>query len=230
MQGMPRDPDTSLGGRGREFPTTPSFVKEEGWDRGLDELTRIYWKPVYLYIRMIWKASNEESKDLAQQFFLTAVRRQMMEKYQATRGPFRTYIKTCLKNFLVDEHRKRKLDTRPLDDPDMAAVKEDAEQEFEKTWVQSLIEEAMTEVRESFQSEGKELYWSLFEAYDLRDADSDKQTYTELGREHNLDEAQVRRILASVRGRLREKVVAQVRRSVSDPKDFASELAHLGLI
>lgn len=216
-----RHPDTSMGGDLRDFPTTPGVVT---WSDALEDLSRVYWKPVYLFMRTVWRCSNEDAKDLAQQFFLHLLKHQSIERYQPAKAPFRVYIKICLRNFLVDEHRRRETQAVPLAHDVEAET--DADVQFERAWLQTVLDEAIAELRR----EVAPVAWAVFEAYDLRPADQPKSTYAELGRAHGMTEGEVRQTLANVRGILRAKAIAQVRRSVSDPDELCSELGHLGFL
>lgn len=231
-----RGPDTSMGGDFREFPPTPGFVKPEAglpsWTGAFDELSRLYWKPVYLFLRTVGRLSNDDAKDQAQQFFLHLLRNRGLERYRPTVAPFRVYLKSCLRNFLIDEVRRRSAAPAsevPLDAvPDPAAA--DADQEFDREWLQAILEASVAEVRAELEAAGRAVEWTLFEAYDLRDPDRPRATYAELGAAHRLSEADVRNALAYVRGRLRERAVGQVRKSVGDSAGLRSELGQLGLL
>ena len=65
----PTGGDTSLGLQGDRFPlTTMGLVSRlrdisgEARRKALEELITRYWRPVYLYLRMAWKKSNEDAK------------------------------------------------------------------------------------------------------------------------------------------------------------------------
>ena len=230
---MARDPDTSMGRGPREFPATPDFLRNQqsSWGGAWEELSRIYWRPVYNFVRFVWKVSNEEAKDLSQQFFLNLIRNRTVERYEPDRGAFRPFLKTCLRNFLLDEARRRaRRSTVSIGEMDLPDESSDADREFDREWLRSLVEESLTRVREGLASEGRASLWSLYEAYELREPDQPKKTYVQIGKDFGMEEPQVRRALILVRARLKEEVLEQVRRSIPDPRDMAAELAHLGLI
>jgi RNA polymerase sigma factor (sigma-70 family) len=235
-----KGPDTSMGGAGRDFPPTPGFLKagpgtgEAPWADALDQLSRIYWKPVYLFLRTVGGLSNDDAKDLAQQFFLRLVESRSLDRYEPSRAPFRVYLKACLKNFLTDEFRIRAAKKRSIDRTtsasDDVAVAPEAEKEFDRAWLQSVLEAAVDLLKEDLLSRGRSAEWALFQAYDLRDPGAPKTTYEELGREHRMSEGEVRGALAFVRGKLRERVIEQVRKSVNGTEELHSELRHLGFV
>jgi len=233
MQG----PDTSMGGGLREFPPTPGFIKgadAPSWGPAVEHLSRLYWKPVYLYLRTVGRMSNDDSKDLTQQFFLHLLEHRTVERYQPTVAPFRVFLKTCLKNFLTDEVRQRGSLKRggdraavSLEGAGETPAAPDAEDPFERAWLQAVLEKALEEVRLDLHARGRARDWAIFEAYDLGGSDA---SYADLGKAHGLSEAEVRGALAFVRGKLREHVVEQVRRGVSSPGELRAELGHLGFL
>lgn len=239
-----KGPDTSMGGNLREFPPTPGFIKPDpgesvpSWGNAVDQLSRIYWKPVYLYLRTVSGLSNDDAKDLTQQFFLHLLESRAVARYRPARAPFRVFLKSCLRNFLTDDLRQRGSLKRggdrtpiPLEEAaERAAAPEEAEREFDQGWLQAVLETALEEVRGDLAAQGRTAEWAVFEAYDLRDPAAPPATYAELGRAHGMSEAEVRGALAVVRGRLRERAVEEIRRSVTDPEELRSELGSLGLL
>ena len=229
-----------MGGAGREFPPTPGFLKPgsgqavASWADALDQLSRIYWKPVYLFLRTVGGLSNDDAKDLAQQFFLRLVESRSLARYEPSRAPFRVYLKASLKNFLTDEFRLRGAKKRTVDRAatasDDVAVAPEADREFDRGWLQSVLEAAVDALRDDLLSRGRSAEWALFQAYDLRDPGAPKATYEDLGREYRMSEGEVRGALAFVRGKLRERVIDQVRKSVNDVEELHSELRHLGFV
>lgn len=235
-------PDTSMGGSLRDFPPTPGFIKSlpgqetPTWNRASDQLSRTYWKPVYLYLRTVSGLSNDDAKDLTQQFFLHLFENRAVSRYEPARAPFRVYLKSCLRNFLADELRARASLKRggdrsalPLEAAGETAAPA-AEREFDDAWLQAVLETAIEEARGEFLAQGRAAEWAVFEAYDLRDPAAPRATYAELGRAHGLSESDVRGALQYARGKLRERVVEQVRRSVADPETLRTELGHLGFL
>ncbi len=82
------DADTRIGGPCHAFPPTRhSIVRATKSDdasireQAFDELIAVYWKPVYKYVRIKWQLSNEDAKDLTQDFFTTAYEKTFFDSY-----------------------------------------------------------------------------------------------------------------------------------------------------
>src|SRR5689334_18965736 len=147
--------ETSLGGEQRAFPETLWEVVRRAGNRSdaerrqaLEELARLYWKPVYCYFRLSWSRPNEECKDLVQGFFLWLFEGDALEKYDPARGRFRAYLKSLLKHFVQhhDEAMERikrggGVTFLPLDDGDRSFEAQladprfkDPDAAFDRSW------------------------------------------------------------------------------------------------
>ena len=96
--------ETTLGGADDRFRETLWTVVRQarsGEDRrgALDRLFRIYWKPVYFFIRRRW-IGVEPAKDLTQGFFGSLLERDFLSAVTAEKGSFRSYLLGALGHFL----------------------------------------------------------------------------------------------------------------------------------
>src|SRR5213079_166791 len=71
----------------------------------LEKLCRIYWRPLYGFVRRKG-AQPEEAKDLTQGFFALLLERRDLDAVRRERGRLRSYLLTSLKHFLVSEQRR----------------------------------------------------------------------------------------------------------------------------
>jgi RNA polymerase sigma factor (sigma-70 family) len=221
------DPDTQIGGGEGRFPDTHRSVlsaaaSEDGARRGVGQeaLITAYWKPVYRYIRIRWRCSNEDAKDLTQGFFSAAIERNFFHAYDPGKGTFRTFLRVCLDRFLSNERKfaarlKRSAETEALDwDPPGGAS---PDQVFEKEWSRGVFEDAVEMLREKLTASGRALCFQVFERYDLAE---DPPCYAALAREFGITEATVTNYLASARRELRRLVLEKVRSVTPGEKAF----------
>ena len=87
-----------------------------------------------------------------------------------------------------------------------------------------MLEESIARLRSRYVEESREIYFSLFEAYDLSD---DGATYADLADRFKLKETDVTNYLSRCRRRFRATVREVVRESLSDGIDPDGELAIL---
>jgi len=159
--------DTSYGGGNSRFQTTEwtRIINSELGEAILAELYAKYWRPVYSYLRRNG-FSNEQAKDLIQGFFSEKVLgQQLLAKADRTKGKFRTFLLTAVKNYAIDLHRKQKpmqaLDEE-IDRPGDSCGPED---EFDLIWGQELLKEVLQKLEAECRSRGKDVHWKLFKAW-----------------------------------------------------------------
>lgn len=70
--------------------------------RALDELCRIYWYPLYAYVRRCGREAHE-AEDLTQEFFARLLAKNYLADVQREKGKFRSFLLASLKYFLANE-------------------------------------------------------------------------------------------------------------------------------
>jgi RNA polymerase sigma factor (sigma-70 family) len=228
--------ETTMGGGPSRFPATslsllaaPDQIREH-----LTLVCRRYWRPVYFYIRRRWTKSNDEAKDLAQGFFLHLLERGGLDGFDPRRGNFRTYLRQCLQNFLVSDHRARTRVKRgggesfvsveqlesvlasPAPDP-----AEDPEAAFDRDWVSQLLRDAVDELGALLRSRGREKILKAFRLYDL--SDGEPPSYDDLARAIDAKRSDIGNFLRAARRELRRIVVKNIGEYVGDEREILSE-------
>lgn len=210
---------------------------DEARQRALELIGRAYLVPVIALLGLRWQLERADAEDLAQSFFMRAMEKDWFSRYDATRGRFRTFLRSCLDDFARTELRDASRLKRgggavhlPLDDaPSLADPGDEADRLFEREWARSVLTIASASLRdECARTAGKEVAWRLFERYDLTDArDEDRQTYTALALEFGVPATQVTNHLAWARRRMREHVLDTLRSLTSDEVEYRSEVRAL---
>ena len=219
------DADTQIGGANARFPDThlsaiSAAASDDAARRrpGQEALIAAYWKPVYRYIRIRWRCSNEDAKDLTQGFFTAAIEKGFFEAYDARKGTFRTFLRVCLDRFLSNS---RKSASRQKRSGELIEVDGDSpERIFEREWTRSVFEDAVVELRANFQKRGRGLAFAVFERYDLAES---PESYDHLASEFGISPAAVTNYLASARRELRKLVLERVRGVTSGDREFRCE-------
>ncbi len=236
-----------MGGSGGRFPPTQlsAVVAAASSDdaerrRGLEALIAGYWKPVYKYLRIKWRAPNEEAKDLVQGFFSTALEKDWFAGYDPAAGTFRTWLRTCLDRFVANqrraESRQKRGGDRTLLSLDFEGVEgeylrapagDDAnpEEYFHREWVRSLFGMAVDELSKSCADAGKQTHFDLFRRYDLEGGDG--LSYADLAREFELPVTQVTNYLAWARREFRRIVLERLREICGSDREFRAEAREL---
>ena len=192
------DADTLIGGPDGRFPETRSSaisaaLSDDAARRrpAQEAIVSAYWKPVYRYIRIRWRSSNEDAKDLTQSFFAAALEKEFFHSYDARKGTFRTFLRVCLDRFLANEsnfasRQKRLANFSTLEhDPPGG---ESPERIFEQEWARSMFEDAVDEMRKNLLARGRGMCFEVFERYDLAE---DPTTYDRLAQAFAISESTV---------------------------------------
>jgi RNA polymerase sigma factor (sigma-70 family) len=206
--------------------------------RAIEVLIQLYWMPVYKYLRMKWKKSEEDAQDLTQGFFLRSLEKNFLADYNPEKARFRTYLRTCLDGFASNELKSQNTlkrggetiqvhldfqiaenELKQLQNP------ETPERIFEKEWVRSLFRLSLETFSRECAANGKETQYKLFERYDM---DSDEKiSYKDLAQEFKLPVTQVTNYLADARKQFRRIVLDTLRASTSSEEEFRSEVRSL---
>ncbi|HSE43472.1 MAG TPA: sigma-70 family RNA polymerase sigma factor [Acidobacteriota bacterium] len=235
--------DTGIGGSKSRFPTThhSAILAAKSEDaqersRALEVIVGAYWKPVYKYIRVQWRKSNEDAKDLTQSFFTRILEKEILQNFDPARAKFRTYLRTCLDGYLANEYKAAGRQKRGGDALILSLDYESAEGElkqmdiadpqntedyFEKEWVRSFFEYCLAELKRNLEKRGKLDQFQLFERYHMEGAED--LTYEKLGEEFNLSTSNVTNYLAAVRREFRKIVLERLRQLTVTDEEYAKE-------
>jgi RNA polymerase sigma factor (sigma-70 family) len=208
----------------------------------LDTIIDAYWKPVYKHLRLKWSLAPEAAADLTQEFFTSALEKDVVEKYDPARARFRTYLRMCLDGFASNA---RKADRRlkrgggatlvPLDfetaEGEMAtrepAVNADVDELFYREWVRALLERSVADLKRAAAEAGRPVMFEVFARYDLIGDEAARPTYAEVARQLGLTAATVTNHLAAMRKQFRTILLARLRELTSSEEEWEAEAARL---
>jgi RNA polymerase sigma factor (sigma-70 family) len=243
------DDDTAMGEGGQAFPlTSRSAVLGSGSDdpiqksRAFNRLVKAYWKPVYKHIRVRWKKSNEDAKDLTQGFFVRALEKDTFGGFKPEMARFRTYVRTCLDNYLANASIAERAQKRggglvsiSLDFGDAekelessaAMVELDTEDLFDREWARSLVATATKALSEELEQKGRGVPFQVFRRYDLAADTDERPTYAALAQELGIKPSDVSNYLNASRKRFRELVLDSLRELTASEEEFRMEALEL---
>lgn len=238
---MPRDPDTAIGGRNERFPSTRSSLLQtvagggEPRRAAISEIVTIYWRPVYKYVRLKWNRSNEDAKDLTQGFFTSLLEQDWLDRFDPGRAAFRTYLRLCVDGYIGHQleaaGRIKRGGGAAFVDWDFDAVERELqgaagpgdsiEDWFHHEWQRAVFAAGLADLREFCIREGRQVYWAIFEAYDL--AEGDRPRYEDLAVRHGLPATTVTNHLAWARRELRKRVLSRLQTVTAGDREYRDE-------
>jgi RNA polymerase sigma-70 factor (ECF subfamily) len=225
---------------GAWFQTTSwaLVLSAKGSRADLELLLRAYWTPVYAFIRAKGFAHHDAS-DLTQEFLAEVlVGRDLIAKADPLRGRFRAFLKSALRNFLIDQHRrssaKRAAPAGPISSVDAgpeAADHASRDQEpaaaFDRQWAAAVLALAIERTEAACKQDGMDQQWAAFRAVVLSPltgrvrAPSMEALAERLGA---TSPAQVSNMIQTVKRRFRKALEQVVAETVTDPGEIGDEL------
>jgi RNA polymerase sigma factor (sigma-70 family) len=164
----------STGGDSGQFRTThwtavllSAKSEAPGSQEALSELCRIYWQPIYAFVRH-QRCNPQDAQDLTQGFFLHLLGHKALSQVSPLKGKFRSFLITSLQNYLSDQadsaHRLKRggnlefvpLNTESAEDRYPLGVLDllTAEKIFDARWAMTLLDEAMGRLRQEYGVQG----------------------------------------------------------------------------
>jgi len=230
------------------FPTTHwSMVLEAGAGAesraraALETLCRQYWHPLYAYVRRQGR-DHHEAEDATQQFLAQLLADDRLARARPDRGRFRTFLLTALRNFLTSEWRRASaakrgsglaavsLGTHEFVDgsPDTHEPADTGltpEQAFDRSWAQTMIDQAVRELRDEYLAGGR---GALFDAMAPLIWGSEREDdFPTRAAAIGVTVSSFRVALHRARRRLGSRLRARVAETVVDPHEVDAELRHL---
>lgn len=245
---MVRNDYTAMGGSKRSFPSTHWSLVDavRGSERkerraALEQLIALYWKPTYCWLRR-YGYDDATAKDLVQEFFLWGMQKGKFEKADPARGRFRTFLLTCVKNFVVNFERDKKakgrlpnktiLSIEKLKTDDIAVELVDKgtpEDSFNRAWVKELLVRVLKCLEEECLQTGKECHFEIFRQRIIEPilAGSPQPPIKELAEKMGLTEKQVCNHAITARRAYQRLLREEIRMYASSDDEVAAEIRDL---
>ncbi len=225
----------------RRFPTTQwnlVLIAGNGFSvesrEALADLCRIYWYPLYAYVRRQGYLPDE-AQDLTQGFFTRLLEKQYLRDYQRERGRFRSFLLASLKHFLAnqrdwDRAQKRGGGVSPLPFEELLQSGEQRynlepqthltpERIFEKQWATTILDRVLSRLREQTEQ------FELLKPYLI--GDEDRIPYRQLAVDLSTTEGALKVSMHRLRRRFREVLREEISHTVSDPSEVQEEIRYL---
>lgn len=219
-----------LSARGKESPQSAA---------ALEKLCRIYWFPLYAYIRRSGQ-SKENAEDLTQAFFARLLEKKFLDAAQQERGRFRSFLLVALKRFLTNEweraHAQKRggfqaqmsLDTEMAEQKfqsELAAAEIPPDRAFERRWTLTLLEQTMSRLRREFERAGKISEFDRLKIF--LTADKKEIPYVTVATELGMNESALRVAVHRLRKRYRELFREEIAHTLAEGESVDEELRYL---
>jgi RNA polymerase sigma-70 factor (ECF subfamily) len=207
----------------------------------LAELCRVYWAPLYGFVRSRGHPVHD-AQDLTQSFFAYVLEHRVFARANRQKGRFRSFLLASLKNFLADAADRERTLKRggaqiflPLHEEQAQEAESlfqthsgmsDGDRLFDRSWAEALVVAALERLSADYKREGKEQLFKELRMFIAGGLDP-LPTYAELTNRLRITESTLRSHVTRLRGRYREALRTEVRRTVNTEKQVDQELHEL---
>ncbi len=205
--------------------------------QALSQLCEVYWYPLYSYIRRRG-CTADQALDLTQEFFARLLERDFFGAADPSKGRFRTFLLTCCKNFLANEHDRaaaqkrgggRALASLSVEGAEERFRREPShdltpERAFERRYALALLDRALGRLREEFTARGKDRVFDGLRQYLVGDRGLPQgQAAADLG----MSVAAVKVAVHRMRQRYGELLREEIDKTVAGPEEIEEEIRAL---
>ncbi len=206
----------------------------------LSELCRIYWRPLYLFLRSEGIGA-EDAQDLTQGFFAKLIRDRTYFRADREKGRFRSFLLGALKHFVSDARDREQAQKRgggKIREPfDQATISEaerqvarnerwDAHLVYDREWAETLLRQSFDRLAQERAFVGKA---ALFEALKphLSPSLDEAVPYDELSARLQRPAPTLRKEVERLRARYGEILREEIAGTLNNPAEVDEELRYL---
>jgi DNA-directed RNA polymerase specialized sigma24 family protein len=203
----------------------------------LEQLCRIYWYPLYSYVRRRGY-EVEESQDLTQEFFARLIAGNWIGQVDRSKGRFRSFLVVSMNHFLAKELRRSKAARRgsgrpilSLDDTtELRYAHEPAsdltpEKLYDQRWALVLLDHALNRLRAELAGNGKGHFYEHLKRFLCREPEAGE--YDHAAAALQMTSGAVATAVHRLRRRYHLIVREEVGRTVASPADVEDEMRSL---
>jgi RNA polymerase sigma factor (sigma-70 family) len=203
----------------------------------LEKLCRIYWWPLYGFVRR-QGYTPEDAQDLTQAFFALLLEKKDLGAVRREKGRLRSYLLASLKNFLAKAHRRamalKRGEGRPLVPLEELLARERADPEpadtlsadkiYERRWALTLLEQVLARLEGEYRAAGNETLFGCLN--ELLAGEPGAPLQANIAKKLGMTENAVKQAFYRLRQRYRELLHEEIAHTVAVPGDVEDELRH----
>jgi DNA-directed RNA polymerase specialized sigma24 family protein len=207
-------------------------------DLALAELCRVYWYPLYAYVRRLGHDMHS-AQDLTQDFFYKLLEKNYVGQADRRRGKFRWFLLTAFKCFLANEWDRIRAQKRGGGQEAIAldgltaeqryalepVDKLSADQIYERRWALDLLESVRTQLREEYFEAGKPERFDLLAEF--LPGEKTGVSYAEIAPRLGLTENAVKQEVYRMKRRYGELLRAEISSTVAHADEVNEEIRYL---
>jgi len=204
----------------------------------LTELCRVYWRPIYAYLRRSGH-NTHDAQDLTQSFFQHLLENETLRRVSREKGRCRSFLLGALKLCLADEQARRHtlkrggrvqfISTDELEAEELHHLRADHEaapdEILDARWAGVVLERALEKVRLEFDAEEKPKAFELLSPFLA--GDKPTMLYEEIAKDLGMSLGAVKTQIHRIRQRFATAVRSEIMQTVAAPHEVENELRQL---
>ena len=211
-----------------------------GSKAALTELCRLYWFPLYAFVRRRGY-TPADTQDLVQGFFLHLLDHKALAEVDPRKGKFRSFLLASIKNYLSKEADRARCWKRggnvefvPLDTENAEKICQfepadflTAETIFDARWATALLHGTMARLGHQYAAQGKSLTLQVLEPFLAPGGVQVVPSYEQAADQLQVSIVAVKTLIHRMRKQFTTLLREQVARTVSDPAEIDAEIHSL---
>ncbi len=205
----------------------------------LGDLCEAYWSPVFRFLQREGR-SEDDSRELAQEFFTRLLSRGSIGQVDPEKGRFRSYLLGTLKHFLAERKRNASRQKRggnavmlsietggtdtspgiPIQDTTNAI----SDAWFDRQWALEVMDRGLKTVQSECEQAGKAKLFDVIKPWLV--GDNRNLSQTDASVELGMSTGAVKVAIHRLRSSFRYAVQAEIAQTVTDSDDIAEELRY----
>jgi DNA-directed RNA polymerase specialized sigma24 family protein len=208
-----------------------------GSKAALAELCRLYWFPLYAFVRRRGY-SPADTQDLVQGFFLHLLDHKALAEVDPRKGKFRCFLLASIKNYLSKEADRARCWKRggnvefvPWDTANAEEVCQfepadflTAETIFDARWATALLQETMARLGNQYAAQGRSATLQALEPFLAPGGVQVVPSYEQAADQLQLSIVAVKTLIHRMRKQFTTLLREEVARTVSDPAEIDAEI------
>lgn len=216
---------------------TAGQVDAPGSSKALESLCRLYWYPIYVFLRR-WGHPRQDASDLTQGFFAYVIELNLLRKADPDKGRFRSFLLGTLKRYVSNQQAKERALKRgggiqfvSIDEATAEGryaheptTDLSPERLFDRRWALTVLAESMQRLEQEYRRADMRDLFALLQPYLTGEPAA---SFAQLAGRLNKTEVAARVLVFRLRNRFQKLIRDVIADTVASPDQVECELEHL---